>query len=60
MTARTVALRTALAAYPAHYRRDRGAELAEVFADTTADAGRSPPPAKHSTSPPTACGCAPA
>ncbi|MFD9128608.1 hypothetical protein [Kitasatospora sp. NPDC059571] len=40
MTTRTVALRTALAAYPAHYRRDRGAELAEVFADTTADAGR--------------------
>ncbi|WP_354637708.1 hypothetical protein [Kitasatospora camelliae] len=40
MTARTVALRTAIALYPARYRRDRGAELAEVFADTTAGAGR--------------------
>ncbi|PJN24173.1 hypothetical protein [Kitasatospora sp. CB02891] len=35
-----VALRTALALYPARYRRDRGAELAEVFADTTAGSGR--------------------
>ncbi|MEV7213828.1 hypothetical protein AB0O31_12140 [Kitasatospora cineracea] len=35
-----VALRTVLALYPARYRRDRGAELAEVFADTTAGAGR--------------------
>ncbi|RKE20634.1 hypothetical protein [Streptomyces sp. TLI_171] len=34
-----VALRAALALYPARYRRDRGAELAEVFADTTAGAG---------------------
>lgn len=34
-----VALRTALALYPARYRRDRGEELAEVFADTTAGAG---------------------
>ncbi|GAA2747183.1 hypothetical protein [Kitasatospora cinereorecta] len=40
MTVRTAALRTAIAAYPAHYRRDRGAELADVFADTTAGAGR--------------------
>ncbi|MEV4559629.1 hypothetical protein AB0K51_21905 [Kitasatospora sp. NPDC049285] len=40
MTARPVALRTALALYPARYRRDRGTELAEVFADTTAGAGR--------------------
>lgn len=36
----SVALRTALALYPARYRRDRGAELAEVFADATAGAGR--------------------
>ncbi|MFI9781962.1 hypothetical protein ACIHEI_00425 [Kitasatospora sp. NPDC051984] len=35
-----MALRTALALYPARYRRDRGAELAEVFADTTAGSGR--------------------
>ncbi|WP_051732855.1 hypothetical protein [Kitasatospora phosalacinea] len=35
-----VALRAVLALYPARYRRDRGAELAEVFADTTAGAGR--------------------
>ncbi|MFC8715918.1 hypothetical protein [Kitasatospora sp. NPDC057198] len=34
------ALRTVLALYPARYRRDRGAELAEVFADSTAGAGR--------------------
>ncbi|MGW4809170.1 hypothetical protein [Kitasatospora sp. NPDC004272] len=34
------ALRAALALYPARYRRDRGAELAEVFADSTAGAGR--------------------
>jgi hypothetical protein len=40
MTARAVALRTVMALYPARYRRDRGAELAEVFADTTAGAGR--------------------
>ncbi|MGW4651277.1 hypothetical protein [Kitasatospora sp. NPDC004289] len=36
----SVALRTALALYPARYRRDRGDELAEVFADVTAGAGR--------------------
>lgn len=36
----SVALRTALALYPARYRRDRGAEIAEVFADVTAGAGR--------------------
>ncbi|MFJ5233334.1 hypothetical protein ACIQBJ_25990 [Kitasatospora sp. NPDC088391] len=36
----SAALRTALALYPARYRRDRGAELAEVFADTTEGAGR--------------------
>ncbi|MFJ8045073.1 hypothetical protein ACIRBX_31680 [Kitasatospora sp. NPDC096147] len=36
----SVALRTALALYPARYRRDRGAELAEVFEDVTAGAGR--------------------
>ncbi|BAJ30202.1 MULTISPECIES: hypothetical protein [Kitasatospora] len=35
-----VALRTVLALYPAGYRRDRGDELAEVFADSTAGAGR--------------------
>ncbi|MGW4380048.1 hypothetical protein [Kitasatospora sp. NPDC004531] len=35
-----MALRTALALYPARYRRDRGAELAEVFADSTAGSGR--------------------
>ncbi|MFD8596362.1 hypothetical protein ACFV1L_15330 [Kitasatospora sp. NPDC059646] len=35
----SVALRTALALYPARYRRDRGAELAEVFADSTAGSG---------------------
>ncbi|GLW55246.1 hypothetical protein [Kitasatospora phosalacinea] len=35
-----VALRAVLALYPARYRRDRGAELAEVFADTTAGTGR--------------------
>ncbi|MFD0276581.1 hypothetical protein ACFVHB_22120 [Kitasatospora sp. NPDC127111] len=36
----TIALRTALALYPGRYRRDRGEELAVVFADTTAGAGR--------------------
>ncbi|MFI5531433.1 hypothetical protein ACIA8O_23160 [Kitasatospora sp. NPDC051853] len=36
----SVALRTALALYPARYRRDRGEEIAEVFADVTAGAGR--------------------
>ncbi len=35
------ALRAALQLYPAHYRRERGEELAEVFAETTAQAGRS-------------------
>ncbi|RKT16418.1 hypothetical protein BX285_0753 [Streptomyces sp. 1114.5] len=34
------ALRAALQLYPAHYRRERGEELAEVFAETTAQAGR--------------------
>ncbi|MFI2610664.1 hypothetical protein [Kitasatospora sp. NPDC018619] len=33
-------LRAALQAYPARYRRERGEELAEVFADTTAGGGR--------------------
>ncbi|MQS12843.1 hypothetical protein F7Q99_11195 [Streptomyces kaniharaensis] len=33
-------LRAALALYPGRYRRERGEELAAVFADTTADAGR--------------------
>ncbi|MFJ7249625.1 hypothetical protein ACIQWA_34015 [Kitasatospora sp. NPDC098652] len=33
-------LRAALRLYPARYRRERGAELAEVFADTTAAGGR--------------------
>ncbi|WP_406200306.1 hypothetical protein OH807_19055 [Kitasatospora sp. NBC_01560] len=36
----TVALRAALQFYPARYRRERGEELAAVFADTTAEAGR--------------------
>ncbi|MER6301962.1 hypothetical protein ABT247_20720 [Kitasatospora sp. NPDC001539] len=35
----TVAVRTALALYPVRYRRERGEELADVFADTTAGAG---------------------
>ncbi|MBV2152513.1 hypothetical protein [Kitasatospora sp. SUK 42] len=35
----TVAVRTALAFYPGRYRRERGDELAVVFADTTAEAG---------------------
>nr|BFD92741.1 hypothetical protein KitaXyl93_41010 [Kitasatospora sp. Xyl93] len=33
-------LRAALQLYPARYRRERGEELAEVFADTTAAGGR--------------------
>ncbi|MFJ9769621.1 hypothetical protein ACIRVF_00055 [Kitasatospora sp. NPDC101157] len=33
------AVRTALALYPGRYRRERGDELAVVFADTTAEAG---------------------
>ncbi|MER7848774.1 hypothetical protein ABTZ03_33095 [Kitasatospora sp. NPDC096077] len=33
-------LRAALQLYPARYRRERGEELAEVFADTTAEGGR--------------------
>ncbi|WP_030235087.1 hypothetical protein [Streptomyces sp. NRRL S-350] len=33
-------LRAALQLYPAQYRRERGEELAEVFADTTAAGGR--------------------
>ncbi|WBP87490.1 hypothetical protein [Kitasatospora cathayae] len=39
MTDSTVAVRTALALYPGRYRRERGDELAVVFADTTAGAG---------------------
>ncbi|MFF2954410.1 hypothetical protein ACFVVU_24075 [Kitasatospora sp. NPDC057965] len=35
-----VALRAALRLYPARYRRERGAELSAVFADSTARAGR--------------------
>ncbi|MGA5818257.1 hypothetical protein ACPC54_10405 [Kitasatospora sp. NPDC094028] len=37
----SVALRAVLQLYPAGYRRERGEELAAVFADTTAQAGRS-------------------
>ncbi|MFE5584760.1 hypothetical protein [Kitasatospora sp. NPDC056531] len=40
MNESTVAVRTALALYPGRYRRERGDELAVVFADTTAEAGR--------------------
>ncbi|MFJ8628242.1 hypothetical protein ACIRD3_36140 [Kitasatospora sp. NPDC093550] len=40
MSGSTVAVRTALALYPGRYRRERGDELADVFADTTAEAGR--------------------
>ncbi|MFJ6135889.1 hypothetical protein [Kitasatospora sp. NPDC092286] len=40
MTTQTVVLRVALQLYPARYRRERGDELAAVFADTTAEAGR--------------------
>ncbi|MET8541433.1 hypothetical protein ABZW03_12380 [Kitasatospora sp. NPDC004799] len=36
----SVALRAALQLYPARYRRERGDELAEVFADTTAAGDR--------------------
>ncbi|MFE6050828.1 hypothetical protein ACFQ6N_08745 [Kitasatospora sp. NPDC056446] len=36
----SVVLRAALQLYPARYRRERGEELAEVFADTTAAGGR--------------------
>ncbi|GAB7181553.1 hypothetical protein ATKI12_1384 [Kitasatospora sp. Ki12] len=36
----SVALRAALQLYPERYRRERGEELAEVFADTTAAGGR--------------------
>ncbi|MFJ9692690.1 hypothetical protein [Kitasatospora sp. NPDC101183] len=36
----SAALRAVLQLYPAGYRRERGAELAAVFADTTARAGR--------------------
>ncbi|MEV7775292.1 hypothetical protein [Kitasatospora sp. NPDC086791] len=39
MSGSTVAVRTALALYPVRYRRERGDELADVFADTTAEAG---------------------
>ncbi|MFJ9444865.1 hypothetical protein ACIRRH_23745 [Kitasatospora sp. NPDC101235] len=39
-TAPSVALRAALQLYPARYRCERGEELAEVFADTTAAGGR--------------------
>lgn len=41
MGAPSVALRAALQLYPAGYRRERGEELAAVFADSTAQAGRS-------------------
>ncbi|MFE2724719.1 hypothetical protein [Kitasatospora sp. NPDC059327] len=37
---RPVALRAALQFYPARYRRERGDELAAVFADSTAEADR--------------------
>ena len=40
MTFSDTGLRAALRLYPAEYRRERGDELAAVFADTTADAGR--------------------
>jgi hypothetical protein len=40
MTFADTALRAALRLYPAAYRRDRGEELAAVFHDTTAGAGR--------------------
>ncbi|MFF7995542.1 hypothetical protein ACFZDG_37955 [Kitasatospora xanthocidica] len=36
----SVALRAALQLYPARYRQERGEELAEVFADSTAAGGR--------------------
>ncbi|MFD8782261.1 hypothetical protein [Kitasatospora sp. NPDC059599] len=36
----SVVLRAALQLYPAQYRRERGEELTEVFADTTAEGGR--------------------
>ncbi|MEV7600128.1 hypothetical protein AB0O91_22415 [Kitasatospora sp. NPDC089797] len=38
-TGSTVAVRTALALYPGRYRRERGDELVDVFADTTEGAG---------------------
>ncbi|MEV7938124.1 hypothetical protein AB0O82_18550 [Kitasatospora sp. NPDC088264] len=41
MGAPSTALRAALQFYPPRYRRERGEELAAVFADTTAEAGRS-------------------
>ncbi|MGV9266379.1 hypothetical protein ACWDRR_17135 [Kitasatospora sp. NPDC003701] len=37
---RPIALRAALQLYPARYRRERGDELAAVFADSTAEADR--------------------
>ncbi|MGW2253816.1 hypothetical protein ACWCXH_27030 [Kitasatospora sp. NPDC001660] len=37
----STALRAALRLYPARYRRERGDELSAVFADATAEAGRS-------------------
>ncbi|MER7752694.1 hypothetical protein [Kitasatospora sp. NPDC097643] len=37
----SAALRAVLQLYPARYRRERGEEMAAVFADTTAEAGRS-------------------
>ncbi|OKI24746.1 hypothetical protein [Streptomyces sp. CB03911] len=40
MTISDTALRAALRCYPAGYRRERGEELAAVFADSTAGAGR--------------------
>ncbi|MFG2845586.1 hypothetical protein ACGF12_20760 [Kitasatospora sp. NPDC048296] len=39
MSDSTVGVRTALALYPGRYRRERGDEMAVVFADTTAGAG---------------------
>lgn len=39
MSDSTLVVRTALALYPGRYRRERGDELAVVFADTTAEAG---------------------
>ncbi|MGW2248771.1 hypothetical protein ACWCXH_01000 [Kitasatospora sp. NPDC001660] len=40
MNQSTAGLRAALMLYPGRYRRERGEELADVFAGTTADAGR--------------------
>lgn len=40
MNTPTVAMKAALQFYPARYRRERGDELAAVFSDTTAEAGK--------------------